>query len=72
MIAKGKPVVLLILDGWGAREAADDNAIYGAQTPVWDRLWQRYPHTLISTSGTSVGLPEGQMGNSEVLIRVCG
>ncbi len=66
MIAKGKPVVLLILDGWGAREAADDNAIYGAQTPVWDRLWQRYPHTLIGTSGASVGLPEGQMGNSEV------
>ncbi len=59
-------MVLLILDGWGAREAADDNAISGAQTPVWDRLWQHCPHTLIRTSGESVGLPEGQMGNSEV------
>ncbi len=66
MTAKGKPVVLLILDGWGVREAADDNAIYGARTPVWDRLWQHAPHTLIGTSGASVGLPDGQMGNSEV------
>ncbi len=66
MIDKVKPVVLLILDGWGYREGGDDNAIHGAQTPVWDRLWQQYPHTLISTSGEAVGLPDGQMGNSEV------
>ena len=66
MTNKGKPVVLLILDGWGYREAADDNAIHGAQTPIWDQLQQRCPHTLIGTSGEAVGLPDGQMGNSEV------
>jgi len=66
MTHQGKPVVLLILDGWGYREGGDDNAINGAQTPVWDRLWQQYPHTLIGTSGEAVGLPDGQMGNSEV------
>ncbi len=66
MTHKGKPVVLLILDGWGYREPADDNAIYGAQTPIWDQLWQQRPHTLIGTSGEAVGLPDGQMGNSEV------
>ncbi|MGA0806695.1 MAG: 2,3-bisphosphoglycerate-independent phosphoglycerate mutase, partial [Pseudohongiellaceae bacterium] len=58
--------LLLILDGWGYREATDHNAIALARTPVWDRLWQQYPHTLIHTSGMKVGLPEGQMGNSEV------
>jgi 2,3-bisphosphoglycerate-independent phosphoglycerate mutase len=63
--AKG-PALLLILDGWGYREATEYNAIALAQTPVWDRLWQQYPHTLIHTSGMKVGLPEGQMGNSEV------
>jgi 2,3-bisphosphoglycerate-independent phosphoglycerate mutase len=61
-----KPVVLLILDGWGHREAPEDNAIYNAHTPTWDRLWQQAPKTLISSSGLDVGLPEGQMGNSEV------
>lgn len=61
-----KPVVLLILDGWGHREAPEDNAIYNANTPTWDRLWQQAPKTLISSSGLDVGLPEGQMGNSEV------
>ena len=61
-----KPVVLLILDGWGYREDTDNNAIYHAHTPTWDRLWSTCPHTLISSSGLSVGLPEGQMGNSEV------
>lgn len=60
------PALLLILDGWGYREETDHNAIALAHTPVWDRLWQRYPHTLIHTSGLKVGLPEGQMGNSEV------
>ncbi len=61
-----KPLVLIILDGWGYREQADSNAIYHAATPTWDRLWQQAPKTLISGSGADVGLPEGQMGNSEV------
>jgi 2,3-bisphosphoglycerate-independent phosphoglycerate mutase len=60
------PLVLLILDGWGHRESPEDNAIYHAHTPTWDRLWAHAPRTLISSSGMSVGLPEGQMGNSEV------
>jgi 2,3-bisphosphoglycerate-independent phosphoglycerate mutase len=58
--------LLLILDGWGYREETDSNAIAAANTPTWDALWQACPHTLISTSGMDVGLPEGQMGNSEV------
>ena len=66
MTHSGKPIVLLILDGWGYRDGGDDNAINGAQTPVWDQLWQQRPHTLIGTSGEAVGLPDGQMGNSEV------
>ncbi len=60
------PVVLVILDGWGYREEADCNAVSAANTPVIDSLWAAYPHTLIRTSGKEVGLPEGQMGNSEV------
>ena len=60
------PTVLIILDGWGHREETRDNAIANAHTPVWDRLWAEAPHTLISGSGLDVGLPEGQMGNSEV------
>jgi 2,3-bisphosphoglycerate-independent phosphoglycerate mutase len=58
--------VLIILDGWGQRTTATDNAIAHAQTPVWDNLLQQCPHTLVNTSGTHVGLPAGQMGNSEV------
>ena len=61
-----KPVVLIILDGWGYREVPEDNAIYHADTPTWDRLWAEAPHTLISGSGLDVGLPDGQFGNSEV------
>ncbi|MTJ01589.1 2,3-bisphosphoglycerate-independent phosphoglycerate mutase [Idiomarina piscisalsi] len=61
-----KPLVLLILDGWGYREDAPDNAISNAQTPVMDRLWEQYPHCLVDGSGGAVGLPDGQMGNSEV------
>lgn len=61
-----KPVVLIILDGWGYREETDSNAIYHADTPFWDQLWQQRPRTLISGSGLDVGLPDGQMGNSEV------
>jgi 2,3-bisphosphoglycerate-independent phosphoglycerate mutase len=60
------PVVLVILDGWGYREAIDGNAVTAAHTPVIDSLWATYPHTLIRTSGKDVGLPDGQMGNSEV------
>ncbi|MEM1080798.1 MAG: 2,3-bisphosphoglycerate-independent phosphoglycerate mutase [Pseudomonadota bacterium] len=60
------PLLLLILDGWGLREAAPDNAISCASTPHWDRIWADCPHSLLTTSGLAVGLPEGQMGNSEV------
>ncbi|MDM9381723.1 2,3-bisphosphoglycerate-independent phosphoglycerate mutase [Chlorogloeopsis sp. ULAP01] len=60
------PVVLVILDGWGYCEEIQGNAIAAANTPVMDSLWAAYPHTLIRTSGKAVGLPEGQMGNSEV------
>ena len=60
------PVVLAILDGWGHREDTSDNAIKSACTPIMDALWHAYPHTLISASGSDVGLPDGQMGNSEV------
>ncbi|HLO84472.1 MAG TPA: 2,3-bisphosphoglycerate-independent phosphoglycerate mutase [Nostocaceae cyanobacterium] len=60
------PVVLVILDGWGYCEEKRGNAISAAKTPIMDSLWAVYPHTLIRTSGKAVGLPEGQMGNSEV------
>jgi len=60
------PTVLIVLDGWGHREDTRDNAIANARTPVWDRLWSSAPHTLVSGSGVDVGLPDGQMGNSEV------
>lgn len=60
------PMVLVILDGWGHRDEDNGNAIHNARTPVIDSLWAAYPHTLIQTSGKQVGLPEGQMGNSEV------
>jgi len=61
-----KPVVLCILDGWGYRAEEKDNAIALAKTPHWDKLCQSAPHALLHTEGLSVGLPEGQMGNSEV------
>jgi len=61
-----KPLVLMILDGWGHREDADDNAISLASTPNWDQLLKRSAMTTIQTSGEFVGLPCGQMGNSEV------
>jgi 2,3-bisphosphoglycerate-independent phosphoglycerate mutase len=59
-------VVLLVLDGWGYRPEREGNAIALANTPNWDALWTRAPRTLLSASGLPVGLPEGQMGNSEV------
>lgn len=60
------PLVLIILDGWGYRADSDGNAVTAAKTPVMDSLWHAYPRTLIRTSGKDVGLPDGQMGNSEV------
>jgi 2,3-bisphosphoglycerate-independent phosphoglycerate mutase len=61
-----RPVVLLVLDGWGYREARDGNAIALGNTPAWDALWTSPSRTLLEASGLAVGLPEGQMGNSEV------
>ena len=62
-----KPVMLLILDGWGYRkDVTADNAIEQGNTPNWHRCLKEYPHCLVETSGLAVGLPEGQMGNSEV------
>jgi 2,3-bisphosphoglycerate-independent phosphoglycerate mutase len=60
------PVVLVVLDGWGYRPEREGNAIELANTPVWHRLWERSPRTLLEASGLAVGLPAGQMGNSEV------
>ena len=60
------PVVLVVLDGWGYRESREGNAIALADTPTWDRLWRRGSRTLLEASGLRVGLPAGQMGNSEV------
>ena len=65
-MTRPSPVLLLILDGWGYREPADDNAISVGRTPNWDRLWARNPRAFLDTSGEAVGLPDGQMGNSEV------
>ncbi len=60
------PVVLVVLDGWGYRQEREGNAVALANVPVWNRLWSRAPRTLLGASGLAVGLPEGQMGNSEV------
>ncbi len=65
-MTRPKPVVLTILDGWGHREETEHNAIAQAQAPTWDHLLATYPHGLINASELHVGLPEGQMGNSEV------
>ena len=65
-MAKGLPLVLMILDGWGYSEKKSHNAIASAHTPQWDTWWQTRPHLLLEASGTPVGLPQGQMGNSEV------
>lgn len=66
VIMAKKITVLTILDGWGYREDNAHNAINAATTPTWDQLWKTRPHTLIGGSGNAVGLPDGQMGNSEV------
>ncbi|MDO9050887.1 MAG: 2,3-bisphosphoglycerate-independent phosphoglycerate mutase [Methylotenera sp.] len=65
-ITNTTPVCLLILDGFGYREEMSDNAIAQAKKPNWDTLWKNFPHTLINASEHYVGLPDGQMGNSEV------
>src|SRR4029453_7327577 len=61
-----RPVMLMILDGWGWREDPADNAVLQARKPAFDQLWAGSPHPLLHTSGKDVGLPQGQMGNSEV------
>src|SRR5271169_6534286 len=61
-----KPLVLIILDGWGYAPPSNANAISLARKPTYDKLLRDYPNTLIHTSGRYVGLPPGQMGNSEV------
>ncbi|WP_328190072.1 2,3-bisphosphoglycerate-independent phosphoglycerate mutase [Marinobacter sp. OP 3.4] len=66
MTSTRKTTALIILDGWGHRDPAEDNAISKANTPFWDKAWAEFPKTLINTSGMFVGLPQGQMGNSEV------
>lgn len=58
--------MLIVLDGWGYREDPKDNAVAAAKKPFFDSLWKKYPHSLLKASGDAVGLPEGQMGNSEV------
>jgi len=66
MATRPKPIVLTVLDGWGYRPETKGNAIALARKPAYDELIQKFPNTLIQTSGPFVGLPEGQMGNSEV------
>lgn len=61
-----RPTALLILDGWGCSEEEEGNAVRLARTPTFDRLWRDWPHATLTTFGPAVGLPEGQMGNSEV------
>ena len=61
-----KPVMLMILDGFGIAKASDGNAVSLAKKPNFDRLIKEYPHSILEASGMAVGLPEGQMGNSEV------
>ncbi|HVZ53609.1 MAG TPA: 2,3-bisphosphoglycerate-independent phosphoglycerate mutase [Pseudolabrys sp.] len=63
---KRRPVMLVVLDGWGWREDIANNAVRQAKTPSFDRLWETCPHGFLRTSGLDVGLPTGQMGNSEV------
>ncbi|GEN32953.1 MULTISPECIES: 2,3-bisphosphoglycerate-independent phosphoglycerate mutase [Aneurinibacillus] len=65
-MSRPKPVALIIMDGFGYREEEYGNAIRQAKTPNFDKYWNEYPHTLLGASGLAVGLPEGQMGNSEV------
>src|SRR5689334_1739608 len=61
-----RPVALIVLDGWGLAPPGPGNAVLLASTPNFDALWERFPHTTLAASGRDVGLPDGQMGNSEV------
>jgi len=63
---KSRPVALIVLDGWGYRKQTEGNAIAMARTPTWDSIWKHPARTLLEASGIRVGLPKGQMGNSEV------
>src|SRR5881394_1384799 len=63
---KRRPVMLVVLDGWGWRNETADNAVRQANTPTFNRLWANGPHAFLRTDGREVGLPPGQMGNSEV------
>src|SRR5271168_658189 len=65
-MSRNKPLILTILDGWGFSPVIEGNAIAAARKPTYDLLLREYPNTLVQTSGPSVGLPVGQMGNSEV------
>ena len=65
-MTRPKPLALIILDGFGLREEVQGNAVAQAKKPNFDRLWAEYPHTTLTASGEAVGLPDGQMGNSEV------
>src|SRR6202167_6708918 len=65
-MSRNKPLILTILDGWGFSPAVEGNAIAAARKPTYDMLLREFPNTLVHTSGPYVGLPEGQMGNSEV------
>src|ERR1035438_4658043 len=65
-MSRHKPLILTILDGWGYSPAVEGNAIAAARKPTYDMLLREFPNTLVYTSGPAVGLPEGQMGNSEV------
>src|SRR4051812_30064335 len=65
-MSRQKPLILTILDGWGYSPAFDGNAIAQARKPTYDMLLRDFPNTVVSTSGPAVGLPKGQMGNSEV------
>jgi 2,3-bisphosphoglycerate-independent phosphoglycerate mutase len=66
IVSKTKTVALIVLDGWGYREDSEDNAVAAARKPFFDSIWKKYPHSLLEASGLAVGLPVGQMGNSEV------
>ncbi|MGH9323493.1 MAG: 2,3-bisphosphoglycerate-independent phosphoglycerate mutase, partial [Vicinamibacteria bacterium] len=66
MSQSASPLVLIVLDGWGLRPQRENNAIALARTPVFDELLQKFPHAQLIASGEAVGLPAGQMGNSEV------
>ena len=63
---EAKKVILVIMDGWGLGQKKESDAIQNAKTPFVSSLYEKYPHTTLTTCGRAVGLPEGQMGNSEV------